>query len=333
MGISEKLEEMATEKERERGVKDIKKLFNYLENFEVEGLNEVLTEIKDLCESGSYKRLIKAYELENEIPKDRVFTVDEALNVPILKLADENLWRGGLLTTIFIGSLVTAKQIFSIYSFIEYTYCIFADRPTNWNDNLNISFSGLDERIIFALDKFDEVELEDLPEPTTDYFQMLRRVKWKDKKAKKTYDKLTRLMFEMRELVLDYPNLSQSIKKFSTYGATEDLFIRTIAGCSAVNDNRLEIEAEDVVRAYKTFFKLIKTDVTKYKAIPELVQDIDGYRRNVKNDGYLVCNKCNGYYQLQPGESPEDFEECQCGGKLKYYEDIDWLLEKKEDSK
>lgn len=33
--------------------------------------------------------------------------------------------------------------------------------------------------------------------------------------------------------------------------------------------------------------------------------------------GYLVCDKCKGYYKLEPDESPEDFEEeCECGGKL-----------------
>jgi hypothetical protein len=43
--------------------------------------------------------------------------------------------------------------------------------------------------------------------------------------------------------------------------------------------------------------------------------------------GYLVCEKCNEYYQLQPGESAEDFtDECECGGKLKYYKDINWLI-------
>lgn len=34
--------------------------------------------------------------------------------------------------------------------------------------------------------------------------------------------------------------------------------------------------------------------------------------------GYLVCNECGGHYELQPGESSEDYEECECGGKLKY---------------
>ena len=39
--------------------------------------------------------------------------------------------------------------------------------------------------------------------------------------------------------------------------------------------------------------------------------------------GYLVCEKCGGYYKLQKGESPEDFENCQCGGKLSYVDDLE----------
>lgn len=31
----------------------------------------------------------------------------------------------------------------------------------------------------------------------------------------------------------------------------------------------------------------------------------------------MVCNECGYSYQLQPGESPDDFvKKCQCGGKL-----------------
>lgn len=35
---------------------------------------------------------------------------------------------------------------------------------------------------------------------------------------------------------------------------------------------------------------------------------------------FLVCEKCGGYYQLQKGEFPDDFESCLCGGKLTYTE-------------
>lgn len=34
-------------------------------------------------------------------------------------------------------------------------------------------------------------------------------------------------------------------------------------------------------------------------------------------NGYLVCNNCGGYYELQSGESWKDFDtECECGGQL-----------------
>ncbi len=39
--------------------------------------------------------------------------------------------------------------------------------------------------------------------------------------------------------------------------------------------------------------------------------------------GYLVCEKCGGYYKLKPGESPNKFSDnCECGGKLKYVENL-----------
>jgi hypothetical protein len=42
-----------------------------------------------------------------------------------------------------------------------------------------------------------------------------------------------------------------------------------------------------------------------------------------ENPGYLICDTCMGYYQLQPGESPDDFvEECECGGNLEHVKTI-----------
>jgi len=38
--------------------------------------------------------------------------------------------------------------------------------------------------------------------------------------------------------------------------------------------------------------------------------------------GYLVCSECNGYYKLQGNESPDDFEKCECGSSLTYYESM-----------
>lgn len=37
-----------------------------------------------------------------------------------------------------------------------------------------------------------------------------------------------------------------------------------------------------------------------------------------KNKGFLICENCSGYYKLQKDESPDDFNECECGGNLKF---------------
>lgn len=39
--------------------------------------------------------------------------------------------------------------------------------------------------------------------------------------------------------------------------------------------------------------------------------------------GYLVCEKCGGYYELKEGESIDDFDGCECGGKFRYVESLD----------
>jgi DNA-directed RNA polymerase subunit RPC12/RpoP/ribosomal protein S9 len=56
------------------------------------------------------------------------------------------------------------------------------------------------------------------------------------------------------------------------------------------------------------------------KTQPHL-NNLDSSLNNLQNKeeesyGYLICEDCSGYYELQKGESPEDFDECSCGGKL-----------------
>lgn len=37
------------------------------------------------------------------------------------------------------------------------------------------------------------------------------------------------------------------------------------------------------------------------------------------SNGYLVCDSCEGYYELKSEEDPKDFSsECECGGQLKH---------------
>jgi hypothetical protein len=106
---------------------------------------------------------------------------------------------------------------------------------------------------------------------------------------------------------------------YFNFPATENAFLLFLAGCSAVNNNHEKINENDVTRAYKTYYKLLTTDISKL--VNELCEE-----RSKDNNGYLVCEKCKNYYKLQPGESPDDFtDKCECGGKLKYYDNINWL--------
>jgi len=303
MGIIDKMEEQLEERAKKRQ-QDMGNLFNYLEILNFDDLSHILSEIKDIRDSGFYKKLIEAsnhdkfhgnIDFLGDLPKHKIEI-----------LAYDNLKMGGLLTTVFTKSIITVKDTLTLYSFIESVYYMHKS-PLEKEDMLNIYFSGLDERIILSLDKFDVVKLEYLPEITPEYFQALRKVYWKDKEL---YKKLNDLMFEVLDFILDYPAITE---RPSTYGVTEHLFIQFLAACNAVNNGRLGIGIEDTIVAYKTFLKLIKTDVTKYKAIPERIVDLDDH------SAYLVCKSCGTYYQIPEGESLEDYSDtCECGGKLKY---------------
>lgn len=49
----------------------------------------------------------------------------------------------------------------------------------------------------------------------------------------------------------------------------------------------------------------------------EIRQKLHNKREGTVINNYLVCDNCGGYYELQPGESPEDFNlDCDCGGQL-----------------
>jgi len=221
MGFSDIVEQMAIKKEQRRNLEDLKRLVNQLEGYDLEGIDEFLNEIRNLKELDTYKLLIEAV-ITSKLNGTKPLTIKEISHVKILNLAKSNLRSGNLFKTIFTGSLITLNDIVSIYSFIESVYYINICRKLNQNDLFNIHFIRLDERIIFALDDFDEIDLKNLPEPSPEYFQELKKVKWNNKKSKNFYKKLMELMSELTNFALDYPDLNKWIKDVSKYRSTED---------------------------------------------------------------------------------------------------------------
>ncbi|MGF7117393.1 hypothetical protein [Methanobacterium oryzae] len=289
----------------------LKEHFEYLMSLNLQGLHEVLDEIRDIWKSGLYEGFMSSFEERKII--SRPLTFKELANNKLATLATANLPVTSLKT---ISLSKTDLNVFrSMRPLIETTYYLNSGCPFSWDDSLNIAFSGLDARLLSALDRFDQVE--EVPELTAEFFQKLGKTQIFDKKTSDFYLTITRLLVDIENEIF-----GMRFRDFnSDYVPTEGLFIQLLAGCNAVHHNREHIIEEDIVKAYKTFFKLMKTNVTQYKAIHELVQDMD--ENNPDYSSVLICKSCGDYYKLELDESVDDFESCHCGGELKYlhYED------------
>ena len=294
----------------------------YFRGCGVFGLCEVVDGLLELADSGVYKDLMCAFRMETTKVPERVFTLDELMEVPFLRLSRKYLHFGGFLTAIMNRSLVNAKSFTYIYEMIAYVSVLFSGSVKSWDEGVDVFFGGLDERLVFALEDFDNVDFEELPEPTPEYFKLLKNIKWSSKEDKLIYDRLTDFTYELTKNIFDYPDFNYTLGWMSNYRVMQDLFVQILAACNAVNDDRVEIVASDVIIAYKTFLKLVRTDVRKYKAIPERIRNIEGYNPP-QGEGFLICRKCGSYYKLESGESADDFEDvCDCGGHLVYKDSI-----------
>ncbi len=69
---------------------------------------------------------------------------------------------------------------------------------------------------------------------------------------------------------------------------------------------------------------LNQSNRSNYVSNRNINENLKSRRKNeFTSPGYLVCDTCEGYYRLQPGEAPDDFtDECECGGKLKHQKTI-----------
>jgi len=277
--------------------KDVDKLLN---EFKIEGLEEVIIKMHHLKNNRFYEKFLHAYKNRDKIfQKGEQIDPKEMPKLTLFNLAYHNLNYPSL-NIPPMTDLITLSNVNAMYYIFEYLYCIKACRKLNHEDGKNIYLSGLDGKILFALDKFDEIKTT--TEPTTEFFQKLKTIEWQDKSSKTLYKKLNNLRDD------SIYGITITIR-FGGLSVVESSFLLLLAACSALKKNKTKIDQEDVLRAYITYFKLIETDITKFETQPDF------------NDpkGYLICENCGGYYQLQSEESPDDFDDkCECGGHLQY---------------
>jgi hypothetical protein len=100
------------------------------------------------------------------------------------------------------------------------------------------------------LDDFDKpIKIQP---PDEEFYKKLRKIKW-DKQGKKLFNNINRLRGDIGD-----------VRGMSTdFGTTEYFALGFLAACNAVNQNRSKMLPEDVVVAYRTYLKLLNTDITK----------------------------------------------------------------------
>ncbi len=160
---------------------------------------------------------------------------------------------------------LTHDEFISLYLLLEKLYFVQSGHKLRAEDLVNIYFSGLDERLVFFLDEFDIVDDEDIPEPSQDYFQVLKYVKYQDKTIKKMEWDLGYLI----RTAIRYYNYEGKL------GGWEGDVLKTLTYCSAVSDGRKVIIRDDVVRSFNAYFKLLNTSVTEYKARNNILNAAD----------------------------------------------------------
>lgn len=63
-----------------------------------------------------------------------------------------------------------------------------------------------------------------------------------------------------------------------------------------------------------------------------IIHDKNAFKKSPS--GFLVCDKCNGYYKLQPGDKLENFDDtCECGGHLKFETNVEGVDDSKNQKK
>lgn len=290
---------------------NLKKTLDELNYEDIKGIGLILNEMDSLKESMVYEKMYDGSVLGKKIFSSDAQLIENEKNQSnhLMAIGFKELGKFPFYMPPF-SSLISFANLNALYSLLVLIYYAHANKKLGCEDLRNVYLSGLDHRIIHALNKFDENP--NVPKTDKEYLIALKNLRWENSNTKKLLKKLNYVKSLIGQ---DRFRLTYQIG----IQRAEDKFMLFIAGCSAVNDERTEINEEDIIKAYQTYFKLIKTDITKYKAT--LVADT---KKNINNtdNGYLVCEKCNGYYKLQEGEFPEDFDLCQCGNKLRYYENI-----------
>ncbi len=76
---------------------------------------------------------------------------------------------------------------------------------------------------------------------------------------------------------------------------------------------------KDIMKGVGGLFNKASSKGGLFDKVSASIDDVVSPKTKTIYKRMLICQNCGNYYELEKGESPNDFsDECECGGKLKY---------------
>lgn len=214
-----------------------------LEKYDVDGLEGVIDEIKKMKNEGFYVNLVLTYQ--NIVIYDEDVDAEDYINktkkyYEILGYQPLNIPA--------LTRITSSADLKTLYNLIGMIY--YNKKGERLNERDLGAVLDIASIVMKKLDKFEDDF--DKTSISDEYFQKLRKTQWKNKKARYLWlDVNDLLKFEGFTII-------QAPFKFYT---EQWLVTQFLAACCAVNSGRAEIILEDVVTAFKTYFKLLRADI------------------------------------------------------------------------
>ncbi|WP_157077727.1 hypothetical protein [Methanobrevibacter curvatus] len=235
--------------------KDVDKI---LKNFGyVDSLEEILNATLELYDSESFIDLTKNMEnYMNQYNKDflTLNLTAEDLKEKFLLLQDASILKKSKIQLLYVPSLWGDTIIFEHFGALISFYTVLMKMKAN-KDKISEEKKFLFiEKLMYLLFDFDKKLVFDYIDEK--FFHSLKKLKW-DKNAKKLFDKVYYIHSEVIRYIL-----GGSLSNIYEYNFTGNRFtLIFLSACNAVKHDRNRMIEDDVVIAFKTFYKLIHADI------------------------------------------------------------------------
>jgi hypothetical protein len=241
-------------KEMSKNKRKTNKILNEFNN--VEGLSIVLDQTLNLINSKNMESLCKTLptyvekfrldEKNIKMVENNSFTeefpqLDYALTLQKLKI-------------FYIPSIWGDTILFESYSSLNNFLTGILSMKKESNETSIDELLNLSNKVMILLDDFDKNE--NFIPPNQDFFNQLKKMKW-NKKVNKLLEKIFDIYGNMSDIIIETPTIG-SHRKFRT---NSRFCLTFLTACSAIHHGNEKMEFENVVHAYKTYYKLLDSDI------------------------------------------------------------------------